>query len=1003
MAKNQPRPPETPSLTPPRPRPRPRPPSTHRRPQQQRPVEPPILEASTEPSLLTQEEPILLDGNGTAPSLQDIFTTWVSTKPFVPGQCLRLFSATLVKLIEDAVSSNTVIAWTKLFAYPKCVLSGYIPRQRGEGNRAHSYKTTKMTLGKIRAFADGKWISLWHEATQKTTEHRNRQNTTREKIACTTIPKKNWRDQVISKAFAGNLSNAFKFLIPTALADTSKTETIEKLRSLHPSHFDAPSTEDEIDLDPAELPISPPFQLNPKQLDQLIKSFPRGTAPGPDGFRAQYLRDLLRVPAGDIQSNARPSLHRLITLLVSGNVPKEIAPYLAGARLIPLEKKDGGIRPIAVGCVWRRLAAKALVLNASDNLGRFFHPYQMGVRTMNGSEVIIKAVQHLFTTRANDPNFVIFQADFNNAFNNISRCAFRAEIVRHFPEMAPWVNWCYQEKSYLFVSNRETFETIESTNGAQQGDPLGPLLFAIALQKILREIHAELTELDIKLSMNCWFLDDGTVAGTPEAIAKFIELLTEKGPSIGLLLNLQKSTLIWPSNSQSGKHLLPPTIPIASEGIKCLGIPIGTLEHVEETLRRRMDKHIAYLDQLRDLQDPQVGVELLTMCGSFCRFSYEIRAIHPSITQAFCKEFDNKVMNTFEQLNGLPPLSADVRTQISLPIKNSGFGLRSTEIHSMAAYTASHNTTTACIKDWNILQDEEDMELLPKRSVSNEEWTERTGIEASDSLLNRCKQSELSEIIDDHTTEKLRNSVSVPNRARLFACCGSSPGAAIHVPLAPVRGFRLEPHEYQIFVKYRLGLQNLCLQDDICTLCKSPMDSAGYHMVNCKHGGSVVRRHDAIRDVIFNFCQRASWNPSREIACLQAVGPEFENLVPADIFIPGIPAAVDITVVHPLQPATVALASTKPDVASTYATKRKMDKYEEACIQAKVELNILAMEFYGRWSRSSQDFFGLIASAIGTRLGTKPGRFYKELERKIAVVHWKMTARAVMLRYTDHQ
>jgi hypothetical protein len=41
-------------------------------------------------------------------------------------------------------------------------------------------------------------------------------------------------------------------------------------------------------------------------------------------------------------------------------VPKEIQPFIAGAFLIGLSKKDGGIRPIAIGDVFRRLTGKCL-------------------------------------------------------------------------------------------------------------------------------------------------------------------------------------------------------------------------------------------------------------------------------------------------------------------------------------------------------------------------------------------------------------------------------------------------------------------------------------------------------------------------------------------------------------------------------------------------------------------------------------------------------------------
>ena len=42
----------------------------------------------------------------------------------------------------------------------------------------------------------------------------------------------------------------------------------------------------------------------------------------------------------------------------AGKVPDQVAPFLCGARLHGAVKKDGGIRPIAVGEVLRRLTSK---------------------------------------------------------------------------------------------------------------------------------------------------------------------------------------------------------------------------------------------------------------------------------------------------------------------------------------------------------------------------------------------------------------------------------------------------------------------------------------------------------------------------------------------------------------------------------------------------------------------------------------------------------------------
>jgi hypothetical protein len=56
--------------------------------------------------------------------------------------------------------------------------------------------------------------------------------------------------------------------------------------------------------------------------------------------------------------------------MLSGSVPTEIYPIIYGASLCALKKKDGGIRPIAVGCTLRRLVAKLGCSNIMEKLGQ---------------------------------------------------------------------------------------------------------------------------------------------------------------------------------------------------------------------------------------------------------------------------------------------------------------------------------------------------------------------------------------------------------------------------------------------------------------------------------------------------------------------------------------------------------------------------------------------------------------------------------------------------------
>jgi hypothetical protein len=44
--------------------------------------------------------------------------------------------------------------------------------------------------------------------------------------------------------------------------------------------------------------------------------------------------------------------------MMDGKFPTEMAALYGSAKLIPLKKKNNGVRPIAVGEVWRRITGK---------------------------------------------------------------------------------------------------------------------------------------------------------------------------------------------------------------------------------------------------------------------------------------------------------------------------------------------------------------------------------------------------------------------------------------------------------------------------------------------------------------------------------------------------------------------------------------------------------------------------------------------------------------------
>ena len=113
------------------------------------------------------------------------------------------------------------------------------------------------------------------------------------------------------------------------------------------------------------------------------------------------------------------SLTKLVNLVLKGTIPEDIQPIFFGANLCALSKKDGGIRPIAVGSTLRRLITKVGFKPISQQLGLFFRPHQLGYDSKGGSKASAHAARHYLTS--NTQNKVFLKLDIKNAFNCLNR------------------------------------------------------------------------------------------------------------------------------------------------------------------------------------------------------------------------------------------------------------------------------------------------------------------------------------------------------------------------------------------------------------------------------------------------------------------------------------------------------------------------------------------------------------------------------------------------------
>ena len=107
------------------------------------------------------------------------------------------------------------------------------------------------------------------------------------------------------------------------------------------------------------------------------------------------------------------ALTKFVNLVLGGGCPLSVCSTFFGARLIAIDKKAGGFRPIAVGYTLRRLVAKCANNYAQVKLFDYLSPIQLGVGVSGGCEAAIHATRRFLSNLSIDS--AVVKLDFSNA------------------------------------------------------------------------------------------------------------------------------------------------------------------------------------------------------------------------------------------------------------------------------------------------------------------------------------------------------------------------------------------------------------------------------------------------------------------------------------------------------------------------------------------------------------------------------------------------------------
>ena len=660
-----------------------------------------------------------------------------------------------------------------------------------------------------------------------------------------------------------------------------------------------------------------PLTVTREQVRQSIVSMPTGSAGGMDGIRPIHLRQLTSSETGEAGQRLLTSITALTNLVLAGQVPSCARDALYCASLCASRKRDGGLRPIAVGSIYRRLPARIAARFAATVLGPELRPIQLGVGTPLGCEAAVHAARSFTAgSDADQTTRVLVKLDVKNAFNSVRRDIVLRCIKERCPEAYAMAYQAYITPTPLFIAGH----TIISSAGVQQGDPLGPIAFALAVDTCARNLQSPL---------NIWYLDDATIGGPVSDVVADLRLISKALPDLGLQLNAAKcevAVLDDPGREQHAsairevKSILPEVSETPLTRLRLLGSPLHE-EGLPDATDMVLDTISMLCERVRYL-DRHTGLFFLAHHVSAPRLIYLLRSAPLYSASSSLRKIDELVKSTLADVTNFD-ISGPAWDQASLPRRHGGLGVRSVETLALPCYVASLYATAPLLSAIT-LSDTDDV-TQAALGPALEDFRLSIGLEDIPVGQDARKQRLWDDLACKKVTERLLKTANQIDRARLLAA--SSPHTADWLQAIPASnlGLHLDADTVRVAVALRLGV-SIC-EPHHCSQCGHPVDSLGHHGLSCKKSAGRFPRHASLNDVVKRALASAGVPSILEPQGLDRGDGRRQDGLTLFPFKQGKSLTWDATCVDTFAESAVVNASLEPGSAAKAAEDRKEERY----------------------------------------------------------------------------
>ena len=742
-----------------------------------------------------------------------------------------------------------VSSWKLLFVFDRLIL------WRPSASAKWSARDRQSAIAqRLRLFWRGAWRELWDTASidgSVETRHGSKRVTPEQKAARI--------EQLIE---TDEISKALRLVMQSS-APNRNPERVHDLRALFP-----PGEVDDI-VTCIQAQWSPEFTARVHQaITKLLTRLPRGTGAGPDSSRYEHWGGNV---AAEIHIGPAATC---MTAWLQGQAPDWAYCSQRGGRILALDKKDGGLRPLVLCSVFRRIALRGLLAACKEEFSSMVGPSQFALGKRSGDVTMVKLLE---AAAVIGPDRAVLSIDIRNAFGTMRRGWVQAALLRYAPDLAHLMHLLYAGPSvHTWAADGQTFG-ITAETGVDQGCPFSMLAFMVGLRAVQEAVAARLDALGLQVVMAS-YADDTYIVANAADLEQVESVWREEAARAGLQLADHKRAVWTPGSGErlsdamraSRVAVLPvlghtaerDVLDISWAGIgesssAAWGRPRAALSACMQNLTELMVAGLSKQSAQAMLRMWAGGIPTHVLRGSLIE-SAELDAMDSAIATWWCGLLEISAGE----------LTADHHIQLHLPLSEGGLAAGGVRFRGAAAFLVGAATSYPAVARMLGLTVETLLAQAPLFRAQAEAAAVRleqdgvdedlTGWMRGRSISLQQAQRRWTRCVQARAQETLVQRAPEPQILGLRS--GSGVGASAY--LQPPRSVadRVADNHFVAATRARLGFplvpradparpsgiapqcQHRPRQGGPC--CGAPLDEHGRHAAQCETGGHVLARHD---------------------------------------------------------------------------------------------------------------------------------------------------------------